>query len=270
MGVVGPMARSARDLDLGLSILMGPDPADADVWRIALPEAKTAAATELRIGVLLDDDAAPVDAEVQSALTRLAEFLDRQGCKVTRQVRPIKDSRALFSLYIQLLRSATSAHLSDDEVRQSESELQSLPDTASDYVADTARGRTISHRAWLRLNEARHRLKCEWRDFFASYDILLCPAACRAASPHDEITPRHERMAMISGRRQPSTNDLFWAGLTGMVFLPSTVAPIGLTSDNLPIGVQIVGPWYGDRSTIAFAHWLEREFYRFAAPEGYA
>src|SRR6185437_14886693 len=104
-----------------------------------------------------------------------------------RHVRPVKDSRALFNMYIQLLRSATSAHLSDDEVRQSESELQSLPDTAPDYVADTARGRTMSHRAWLRLNEARHRLKCEWKDFFASYDILLCPAACRAASPHDEI-----------------------------------------------------------------------------------
>lgn len=270
MGVVGPMARSARDLDLGLSILLGPDPADADVWRVELPEAKAAAANELRIGLLLDDDAAPVDAEVQSALTRLAEFLDRQGCKVTRHVRPIKDSRALFSLYIQLLRSATSAHLSDDEVRQSEIELQSLPGTASDYVADTARGRTMSHRAWLRLNEARHRLKCEWNDFFASYDILLCPAACRAASPHDEITPRHERLAMISGRQQPSTNDLFWAGITSMVFLPSTVAPIGLTSDNLPIGVQIVGPWYGDRSTIAFARWLEQEFYRFTGPEGYA
>ena len=131
MGVVGPMARSARDLDLGLSILMGPDPDDADVWQIALPGAKTASATELRIGILFDDDAAPVDTEVQSALTRLAEFLDRQGCKVTRHVRPIKDSRALFSLYIQLLRSATSAHLSNDEVRQSESELRSLPDTAS-------------------------------------------------------------------------------------------------------------------------------------------
>jgi Asp-tRNA(Asn)/Glu-tRNA(Gln) amidotransferase A subunit family amidase len=43
-----------------------------------------------------------------------------------------------------------------------------------------------------------------------------------------------------------------------------------LTSDNLPIGVQIVGPWYADRSTIAFARWLEQEFYRFTAPEGYA
>lgn len=270
MGVVGPMARSARDLDLGLSILMGPDPDDADVWQIALPGATTASATKLRIGILFDDDAAPVDTEVQSALTRLAEFLDRQGCKVTRHVRPIKDSHAAFSLYIQLLRSATSAHLSDDEVRQSESELRSSPGTATDYVADTARGRTLSHRAWLRLNEARHRLKSEWKNFFGSYDLLLCPAACRAASPHDEITPRHERMAIISGRRQPSTNDLFWAGLTGMVFLPSTVAPIGLTSDTLPIGVQIVGPWYGDRSTIAFARWLEQEFYHFTAPEGYA
>jgi amidase len=270
MGVVGPMARSARDLDLGLSVLLGPDPADAGSWRIALPEAPQTPTANLRIGILFDDDAAPVDSGIQAALDKLAEFLDRHGCVVTRHARPIKDSHAAFSLYVQLLRSATSAHLTDDEVLESENELRSAAAGAMVYVVDTAKGRTMSHRDWLRTNEARHRLKKEWESFFETYDFLLCPAACRAASPHDEITPRHKRMATISGRQQPATNDLFWAGLTGMVFLPSTVAPIGMTEDDLPVGVQIVGPWYRDRSTIAFARWLERDYYRFTAPGNYA
>jgi amidase len=270
MGVVGPMARSARDLDLGLSVLAGPDPADAGAWHVTLPDAPHARVKGLRIGVLFDDAAAPVDREVQAALQRLSDVLEQQGAKLTRHVRPIQDSVAASDLYIQLLRSATSAHLSDDEVQHSLNELKSLPSDESGYVADTARGRTLSHRTWLRLNEQRHQLKLEWERFFGDYDLLLCPAACRAASPHDEATPRHERTAIISGELRPATNDLFWAGLTGMVFLPSTVAPIGMTSDRLPIGAQIVGPWYKDRSTIAFARWLEQEYYGFTAPPNYA
>jgi amidase len=62
---------------------------------------------------------------------------------------------------------------------------------------------------------------------------------------------------------------LFWAGLSGVAYLPSTVGPAGLSPDGLPIGVQIVGPEYGDLTTIAFARLLEREFQAFVAPAGY-
>jgi amidase len=68
---------------------------------------------------------------------------------------------------------------------------------------------------------------------------------------------------------RPATNDLFWAGVTCMAFLPSTVAPAGATRNGLPIGVQIVGKWYDDRSTIAFAQILERDFRAFVPPPGY-
>jgi amidase len=47
------------------------------------------------------------------------------------------------------------------------------------------------------------------------------------------------------------------------------VAPVGFV-DGLPVGVQIVGPQFGDLSTIAFARMLEREYHGFVAPKGYA
>lgn len=269
MCVIGPMARSAVDLDLGLSVLAGPDSFDAAAWRLALPETPKRQWSDWRIGILSDDDAAPVDAEVQEAIRALGDFLAARGAKVVDRVRPIQDSHAAFSIYMRLLRSATTTHLSDEEIEASLDELRALAVDATGYVADTAHGRTMSHRLWLRANEARHRLRREWEDFFGDYDLLLCPAACRAASPHDEATPRHERMADISGRRLPGTNDLFWAGLTSMVFLPSTVAPIGATKGGLPIGLQIVGRWYDDRTTIAFARLLEQEFRTFEPPPGY-
>jgi amidase len=55
-----------------------------------------------------------------------------------------------------------------------------------------------------------------------------------------------------------------------MVFLPSTVAPIGRADDGLPVGVQIVGPQYGDLSCIRFAQLIERAYGGFVPPPGFA
>ena len=42
--------------------------------------------------------------------------------------------------------------------------------------------------------------------------------------------------------------------------------PIGHDESGLPIGVQIIGGYLDDRSTIAFAGLVEREFGGFAPP----
>ena len=49
----------------------------------------------------------------------------------------------------------------------------------------------------------------------------------------------------------------------------ASVAPIGLTPGGLPVGVQIAGPQYGDRTCIAFARLLERGFQAFVPPPGF-
>ena len=73
----------------------------------------------------------------------------------------------------------------------------------------------------------------------------------------------------VNGQRVLVTDHLFWAGYTGAVYLPSTAAPCGFTPSNLPVGVQIVGPQYGDLTCLAFARLLEREFQAFVPPPGY-
>jgi len=62
---------------------------------------------------------------------------------------------------------------------------------------------------------------------------------------------------------------MFWAGFSGMAYLPSTVVPAGLTPEGLPVGVQIIGPQYSDLTCIWFAQLLEREYQGFVAPSGY-
>ena len=62
---------------------------------------------------------------------------------------------------------------------------------------------------------------------------------------------------------------LFWAGLTGGYHLPATVAPMGVTKGGLPLGVQIAGPIYGDRTTLAAAALLEQAGLGFKPPPGW-
>ena len=112
-------------------------------------------------------------------------------------------------------------------------------------------------------------MRLAWAEFFTRYDLLLCPVAGTAAFPHDQQGERHERTLVINGRRSLVTDQLFWAGYSGAFSLPSTAAPCGFTSGGLPVGVQIVGPQFGDLTCLAFAKMLEREFQAFIPPPGY-
>src|SRR5438067_1978081 len=113
-------------------------------------------------------------------------------------------------------------------------------------------------------------MRLAWAEFFTKYDLLLCPVAGTAAIPHDHQAERHLRTITINGARLSVTDQLFWAGYTGVSHLPSTAAPCGFTPAGLPVGVQIVGPAYGDLTCLAFARMLEREFQGFVPPPAFA
>ncbi|MFO0001788.1 MAG: amidase family protein [bacterium] len=96
--------------------------------------------------------------------------------------------------------------------------------------------------------------------------MLICPAAPTPAFPHNQVGPRWERMVPVNGQGRPSTDGLYWAGYPGVVGLPATAVPIGLSPEGLPIGAQVVGPAYGDPECLRFARWLEREYRAFVPP----
>jgi amidase len=60
-----------------------------------------------------------------------------------------------------------------------------------------------------------------------------------------------------------------WVGLATIAYLPATVIPVGRTSQGLPVGIQIVGPYLEDRTTLAVARWVEELFGGFVAPPGF-
>ena len=73
-------------------------------------------------------------------------------------------------------------------------------------------------------------------------------------------------MLDVDGTKVRYLDQVAWAAIATLFGLPATVAPIARTDAGLPIGVQIIGGYLQDRTTIAFAGLLEREFGGFVPP----
>src|SRR5499427_5490524 len=270
ISVIGPMARSTDDLEIALGVMAGPDEIDAAGYKLALAAPRQKALRDFKVAVMLTDPNAEVDVEVQEKIQAVADFLVKKRAKVSHRARPDIDTNEAARVYIHLLRAATAGRQSQEEFDKTVATARSLPASDDSYYARMLRGMTTTHRDWLAANETRHKMRFKWAEFFKEYDLLLCPATSSAAFPHDHVGERHERTIEVNGRRVPTTDQLFWAGYPGMAYLPGTVAPAGRTKAGLPVGIQIVGPQYGDRTCIQMARLLEREYQGFVPPPAYA
>ncbi|MCP5149989.1 MAG: amidase [Chromatiales bacterium] len=269
ISVVGPMARGAEDLAVALDVMAGPDPIEAAGWKLDLRPPRRARLDQYRVALVLEDPCAEVDVEVQERLQAMADFLRGAGATVVEGARPAFSSQEANEVYTMLLRAATSRRLSDEAFAANVELARSVDPNDPSYAARMVRAQVMAHRDWLGYNERRHRMRLQWAAFFEDHDLMLCPAASSTAFPHDHAGERHERTVVVNNKKVLTTDQMFWAGYSGFAYLPSTVAPAGLTPHGLPVGVQIIGPQYGDRECIAFAALLEREYQGFVAPPGY-
>ena len=268
LAVLGPMARGADDLELALSILAGPGEWDAPAWRLELPPPRHDSLHGYRIAVWSDDPAYPVAAEVRERIEAAADALERAGARVDREARPELELADVVRLRQWLTDAVRSGGLSDEELASAVERAGAGPPDRDDRAARTNRGVTQRHREWLRANERRARLRARWADFFREWDVLLCPAVQVPAIPHDH-RPQRERTFDLEGAGQPYWDLAAWISLAGVAYLPSTVAPAGRTSAGLPVGVEIIGPYLEDRTTIDVARRLAAEIGGFEPPPGF-
>jgi amidase len=125
----------------------------------------------------------------------------------------------------------------------------------------------MSHREWLAVDAARLQLQQLWQALFNEFDVVVYPSAAVPAFAQDQSEPIEARQTDIDGKTHPYLDAFFiWADPATTCGLPATAVPIDRSAEGLPIGVQIIGPYLEDRTTIAFAELLEREFGGFVRP----
>src|SRR5258708_3138571 len=114
MMVVGPLARSADDLEIALGIIGQPDEMSSRGVRIALAKPKPSV-KKLKIAVLANAETAEVDQPVQAAVLAAAKCFADSGATVSGTARPGIDLYEAHKTFIHLVRGATSPALTDEQ-----------------------------------------------------------------------------------------------------------------------------------------------------------
>jgi len=235
IAVVGPMARCAADLALALDVLAGPGEAAAHALRLDLPPPRCTRLKDCRILVIETHPRAAASEEVRAGLADLAHRLEGVGAQVSRSSPLLPDLSQGYDIFNSLLGIVFS---------------RGGPPPKS----------PASAQAWLDLLDKQLAVRRQWAQLFEAYDVVLAAPFGTTALPHHEGPDEGERQLTIDGKPARYGRQITWAAIAGLANLPATAAPIGRTAAGLPLGVQIIGPEYEDRTTIAVAGMIEREW----------
>jgi amidase len=267
LAVIGPMARGASDLALLLDLLADPDETGLGIaYRLALRPARHDDLAAYRILVVDTHPLIPTSTEVRTAIDRLASDLAAAGARVERHSALLPDQIEAARLYMRLLLASIAAAYPLDVYEQARTTAQRIAPDDVGLAAERARGAVLSHRDWVATDTLRTRHRAGWGELFTEFDIVLCPAAPTTAFGHDQSADQWARTIPIDGVDHDYADQLVWAGIATGPGLPATVAPIARSSEGLPIGVQLIGPIFEDRTPIRFAELLEQEFGGFVPP----
>lgn len=261
LNVVGPMARSARDLRLLLSVLAeGPVPAEAPLAEL----------DGLRVGVWLDDPHFLLDAEVRAATEAWLERLAAEGARVERVPSPVEGA-ALMESYLVLLMSAHGADLSKRRMAtlrlmRGGAKLARRFGSGPLSRAAFALAMTATHYEWQQADEARLRFGRTMARFFERHDVLVAPISPVAPFPHDHRPFWRRQLTCSNGRSIPYDSLLHWIALATACGLPATAVPAGLTTTGRPVGVQLIGPRLGDSRMLAIAEAIDARMGGYVPP----
>jgi amidase len=167
--------------------------------------------------------------------------------------------------YVDLLSAVMAAGLTPEQRARGNAAASTLSPDDLSLEAAWQRGATMTHTAWINTTYIRYGLRARWQDLFRDVDVILCPAMPTPAFKQDH-SPKLARRIDINGKPEPYGSQIVWAAIATSTGLPATVAPIGHSETGLPIGVQIIGGYLQDHTTIAFAGLIEQAFGGFTPP----
>ena len=263
--VVGPMARSAADLSLALDVIAGPDDAQAAAYRLALPPARHGNLSHYRVLVLEQHPLLPTSNAVRTVVHRFAGNLERAGCKLGWDSPLLPDLECSATTFAHLLSSFFGADMPKQDYEGLKRQLMDAPSGDCSPQGLELRGLVSSHRDWIGMDRVRLTIEHQWRQLFQQWDVVVCPVLPTTASFHDH-SAMDDRRIDIDGRSVPYKAQAAWMSVASVAGLPATTMPIGLCAAGLPVGVQLIGPYLEDRTTIGFAELAEREVGGFVVP----
>lgn len=261
LAVAGPLARSSNDLLAALRVLGGRTDWDAKAWKWEMPPPRARNLKDFRVGYILDDPIAAPTAEVKTLLENAVEHIRVAGATLKPGWPAGFHPEELLKNYLFLLEAFLfSVAPSEEQARQRKASATSgAPSPGAASFSD-----------WQQQNFRRLAFRAQWQAYFDQVDVFLSPVAFCPAFPHDHSDPPEQRMIATPAGPRHYDELLNWIAPSTLTGCPATVAPIGRTQAGLPVGIQIMGPFWEDATTIGFAELLAEEIGGFSAPPAFA
>ena len=241
---VGPIARSVRDIALSLVVMSGPDHIDPYALGRGVDDMPWFGASlpPLRVGMMTEGPFEPVMDEIQDVVPKAGAALESQGCIVEEVSFDWHDRLPIAFTMDMLIVEADHYFKSfvegrEDDLSASIAALLNSPmPSMADYLASTDKHESVSR---------------DVTTFFGDHDLLLCPTSPVTASLHDSA------VLDVSGRTADAGHAANITATFGMTGHPAISVPFGMSSDGMPIGVQLAAGHLNDRLLLHAAATLE-------------
>ena len=267
MTQAGPLARTLEDIEILWKIIVGPDKSDRNTPRIEWKAPVKTSLSEYRIAWVDGWPDHPVSTPVSGAIKELAGKLEQHGCRVEN--RPPEGNLHEESLNLwmgifpyviaqgtpwfvrPLLKMDLNSKIMKG-VKKHKKEFDKAFKMSANHYGEMM----------LRRNMAISR----WEHFFNDFDFLICPCSFGPAYARTKVGSKlsYEGMEMIY-------SDYTWPFMAcfNASGHPAMNIPVGLGKEGLPLGVQIVGPYWSEPEIINFARLASQLIEGFVKPPGY-
>jgi amidase len=244
----GPLARSLDDVLLALRVIAGPDGKDSTVPPVVRGEAGIVEPRRLKLAWARTFGGAPVSREIVASLESLANRLVQSGIHV-EEVQPAISFDEQWEIY-QTLSNATW------RLRAKLGGIAEIDDGEPPPPME----------AIVAAMDGRDRMIAGWEQFLGEWDALLCPPCMTPAYPHCE----RGSAILVDGREARYDDECRHCYEFNVTGHPALVCPLAITSDGLPIGVQMIGARWADERLLAIAASLSPYLRAFGPPGAFA
>ncbi|WP_404787337.1 amidase [Altericista sp. CCNU0014] len=267
----GPMARSVADLKLCLEIIEGPDGTEWEVSPLEKEAPIQQPLSKYRIAWCDRFEELTVDTQTQSAIQTFAATLSAAGCQVERATPPNFDFTEAWETFGELCvgqiaqgQTATLRGLASGMTKLLPSGLIPSGALGRGFV----RGVSMSLQDYMTALSRRDRLIGHMEQFLSQWDAWLCPVAPGPAFTHRQTWfPLRGPLAVDDRRVSYWMWGLGFSSIFNLTGNPVVTLPI--STNGLPIGVQLVGQRWQDRRLLAIAQSLSELTAGFRRPPGY-
>ena len=271
MAQAGPLARNPEDLELLWKIIVGPHESDRNVPDINWEQPSNKTFSDYKVAWTDSWPGYEASSQVKDAIKSLTETLRIKGCKIEKKIpdgnlheESLKTFTGLFPYVIAqgtpwfiriMIKTGLRSGL-----------LKGFINTSSHLVKPMDKAFKMNAKHYGQVMLQRKQIIERWESFFKEYEFLICPVAFGPSFRRCKIGSKlsYEGKEIIYNNYAWPYNACFNASGN-----PSITIPLGIGSEGLPIGIQIVGKYWSEPELINFAKQVASLTVGFIKPNGY-